>query len=148
MSGQFFVIRDEHTLKQAQQWLAQLRGNYTWFRLNLQLQKRSLNANALSHIWYAEIAKQTGDSTEDEIKNICKLHFGVPILRRESEEFRNFYDRFFKKLTYPEKLDAMKHISVTSLLDKNQMTEYMQQIQRTYGPKGVILSNSKEAAGI
>lgn len=144
----FYVIRDQFTLKQTQQNIAEMFNKHGWLKLTPTTQKRSLDANSLSHVWYAEIAKQMGDHTAHEYKLICKLHHGVPILRRESEEFREFYNRFFLKLTYEEKLDAMKWLSVSSTMSKEQMSEYMTAIQNFYSPKGVMLSNAKEAAGI
>lgn len=146
--GQFFVVRDQHTLTQAQQNIAALFAKHGWLKLTPTTQKRSLDANSLSHVWYSEISRQKRDYSAHEYKCICKLHHGVPILRRDNEEFRAFYDRFFKHLSYQEKLQAMNHLSVSSTMSKEQMTEYMSEIQNTYGPQGVVLSNAKEAAGI
>ena len=86
--------------------------------------------------------------TAHEYRLLCKLHHGVPILRKESEEFRAFYDRLLINLDYQEKLGAMNYIDVSRVMNKTQMTEYMNAIQNTYGPQGVVLSNAKEAAGI
>jgi hypothetical protein len=144
----FYVVRDQFTLKQTQQKIAEMFNTHGWLKLTPSTQKRSLDANSLSHVWYAEIARQMGDQTAHEYKLTCKLHHGVPILRRDSEEFREFYNKFFLKLTYEEKLEAMKWLSVSSTMSKEQMSEYMTAIQNFYGPKGVVLSNAKEAAGI
>ena len=144
----FFVINNEHTLKQAQQNITAMFNEHGWLKVTPSTQKRSLDANALSHVWYAEISKQKGDQSAFDYKNVCKLHHGVPILRRDSEKFKAFYARFFINLSYPEKLAAVKYISITSLFDKTQMTEYLKQIEMTYGPQGIVLSNAKEAAGL
>ena len=146
--SQFFVINNEHTLKQTQQNIAAMFNKHKWLKVTPSTQKRSLDANALSHVWYAELSKQMGDQSAFDYKSVCKLHHGVPILRRDSEKFNAFYNRFFINLSYPEKLAAVKYLSVTSLFDKTQMTEYLSEIQKTYGPKGIVLSNAKEAAGL
>ena len=146
--AQFFIVRDLFSLKKCQQWLAEMLAKHGWFKITITTQKRSLDANALSHVWYAEIARQKGDMTAHEYRLLCKLHHGVPILRKESEEFRAFYDRLLINLDYQEKLGAMNYIDVSRVMNKTQMTEYMNAIQNTYGPQGVVLSNAKEAAGI
>ena len=146
--SKFYVVRDQYTLKQVQQKIAEMFASHGWLKLTPSTQKRSLDANSLSHVWYAELARQKGDHTTHEYRNICKLHHGVPILRRDNEEFREFYNRFFLKLTYEEKLDAMNWLSVSSTMSKEQMTEYMNEIQKMYGTQGVVLSNAKEAAGL
>lgn len=139
--SQFFVIKDQISLKRAQQVIAEMFNKNGYLRVTPSTKKRSLDANALSHVWYAEIAKQKGDQSAFDYKNQCKLHFGVPILRRDSEKFKAFYDRFFKQLSYPEKLAAMKYISITSTFDKTQMSEYLREIERTFAGEGIILTS-------
>lgn len=94
--------------------------------------KRSLNQNDLSHAWYAQMARE--DKQDDELGHrcYCKLHHGVPILRAESEEFRAFYDTALKGLEYEQKRDAMKFVPVTSLMDKAQLSKYLEAVQADY----------------
>ena len=42
---------------------------------------RTVDQNALSHVWYDQVARELGEDTELQVKAYCKLHFGVPILR-------------------------------------------------------------------
>lgn len=142
--GSYFIIKDEHTLKATQQNIVSLFNKHGWLKLTPSTQKRSLDANALSHVWYAEIAKQRGDQSAFDYKCQCKLHFGVPILRRDSDKFKAFYDRFFKSLSYHEKLATMKYISISSTFDKTQMNEYLNEIEKTYAGEGIILTNRAE----
>jgi len=91
--------------------------------------KRGLAANALSHVWYGDIAKVWHESA-DYAKAFCKLHYGVSILRAECEGFRALYDKAIKNnLSYPEKLEAMKILPVTRLMDKDQMCRYLNAMQ-------------------
>ena len=55
--------------------------------------KRSLDHNAISHIWYAQVANELRENTPEGVHCECKLRFGVPILRAEDDDFRAFYDR-------------------------------------------------------
>lgn len=108
---------------------------------------RSLSANALSHVWYSDIAKVWHDSA-GYAKAYCKLHYGVLILRAESEAFRNLYDKGIKNtLSYPEKLEAMKILPVTRLMDKDQMCRYLKAVQEgmAAAEMSVVLSTPEES---
>lgn len=94
---------------------------------------RSLDQNSASHCWYQEIADTLKENSAHEVKQFCKLHFGVPILRAENEEFRDVYDRAIKDtLTYEQKLKAMDFIDVTSIMSTDQMGRYMVDMQTHY----------------
>ena len=66
---------------------------------------RSQEQNRLSHAWYAQVAAELREDTPAGVKGFCKLHFGVPILRGESEEFCDIYDRLIKPQTYEWKIE-------------------------------------------
>lgn len=113
--------------------------------VKIETEKRSLSSNALSHAWYSEAANQTNETPEN-VKAYCKLHFGVAILRAESEYFRNSYDSSIKEtLTYRQKLRAMELLNVTRLMSKDQMNRYLNDMQRDYANRGVILETPKDA---
>jgi hypothetical protein len=100
---------------------------------------RSLPSNAISHIWYRIISKARG-TTPEQVKCECKLRFGVPILRAESETFRNFYDKAIKhSFTYEEKLQAMRFLPVTSIMSKEQMHSYLNDMQKTLAEEENII---------
>lgn len=93
---------------------------------------RSLDFNAQSHVWYAQLARELPDYDEKGWKRFCKLHFGVPILRAEDEEFREFYDLAIKGLTYEQKTQAMDHISVSSEMTNLQFKKYCDAMQEHF----------------
>ena len=102
---------------------------------------RGLSQNALSHVWYNQVDKQFCTEIGSS-KRMCKLHFGVPILRGEDEGFRKLYDKAFKHiLSYEEKLKAMDYLPVTSLMNKEQMSRYLEAVQIHYAQHGVILES-------
>lgn len=93
---------------------------------------RSLNQNALSHDWYAQIARELGDQTPDDVKCECKLRFGVPIMRNDPD-FREMYDSAIKRtMTYEQKLKVMRYLPVTSLMNTAELSAYLEQMQREY----------------
>jgi Fe-S cluster assembly scaffold protein SufB len=101
---------------------------------------RTREQNRLQFLWAREAAEQRGDRTPEEQRNEWKLRFGVPIMREDSPEFRATYDRLIKPLSYPEKLEAMELISVTSLMKVRQMVRYLDAIERECAEEGVILT--------
>jgi hypothetical protein len=127
----------------------ELRGfgyRYFWEKIG---EKRSISANALSHVWYSEIAKQKGDETRMQIRRYCKLHFGIPIIlgsqKEKFKKFRNLYIKYIKSAaSYEDKLDFMEDLNVTSLFDKEEMKEYLDTMQIEYGKQGIILQSKHE----
>lgn len=105
---------------------------------------RSLDQNAISHAWYAQLADELREFDDLGWKCFCKLHFGVPILRAEDAEFRAFYDAGLKGLTYEQKISAMKFVPVTSLMTKAQLSKYLEAMQADFVGRGVVLEFPSE----
>jgi len=102
---------------------------------------RSLEQNALSHVWYGEIAKQGKEFSTVEARRFCKLTIGVPIMRAHSKEFRAAWDKLAKaRFTYEEKLEVMDWWPVTSLMKEAQFTEYLTSMQQQFAGKGIHLT--------
>jgi len=102
---------------------------------------RTLPQNRLQHLMYAIIAKQLYGGDESFAKRECKLRLGVPILRRDSDDFSDVYDRIIKPASYEDKLEMMRYISVSSLFDKDQGSEYIDKIFNEYPRSGVHWSD-------
>jgi len=101
--------------------------------------KRSRDQNAISHALYAQIAAQLEDQTAQEVRAECKLRYGVPILRAGSEEFRAQYDKVIKPHDYETKLAIMEWLPVTSLMSKEQFSEYLDCVIREFSKQGVSI---------
>lgn len=104
-------------------------------------ENRSGQQNRLQFLWAREAAEQLGDRTADEVRQTWKLRHGVPIMREESPEFRETYDRLIKPLTYEQKVKAMALIEVTSLMKVPQMIRYLDTIQRECAEQGIRLTD-------
>ncbi len=100
---------------------------------------RSLDQNSLSHAWYEQLAQELKEDTALGWKAYCKLHHGVPILRAEDPEFREFYDGAVKGMPYERKLTAMKFLPVTSLMNKHQLSQYLEVVKADFAGRGVLL---------
>lgn len=101
--------------------------------------KRTLDQNAQSHIWYEQVARELREDTPEGVKCESKLRLGVPILRAEVPEFRAFYDLALKRLTYEQKLEAMKYVPITSQMEFDQFQRYLADMQNMWGTRGVSL---------
>ena len=130
-------VFNDATLSEA---IGELRASYAKHRrlkLVIRAGKRSLDHNAISHVWYAQVATELRENTPEGVHNECKLRFGVPILRAEDEEFRAFYDMAIKNaLTYEQKVEAMRFLPVTSLMTPAQMKRYLDDMQASY--QGIV----------
>lgn len=74
---------------------------------------------------------------------MCKLHFGVPILRAENDAFAASYDRVMLKLDYETKLEAIRawDMPVTRLMGVKQMTRFMDDMSKYWTAQGVKLTD-------
>lgn len=102
---------------------------------------RTADQNKLQWLWATEAAHQRGDMTAEEVQREWKLRFGVPILREDSAEFREVYDRLLKPRSYEEKVAAMRFIDVTSAMKVRQMVRFLDEVQRECSAQGIILTD-------
>lgn len=107
---------------------------------------RSLPQNAIGHVWYDQLERELPEDNALGWKCYCKLHHGVPILRSEDEQFRETYDAVIKPLSYENKLKAMRCWPVTSLMNKEQKSRYLEAVQDDFLGRGVRLEFPLEAA--
>lgn len=124
--------------------IGELREQYRQFRYVTLTVKdgkpRSLDQNAISHAWYEQVARELREDSALQVKRFCKLHFGVPLLRAEDEEFRETYDATIRQtLSYEQKLQAMDFLPVTSRMNAKQLSAYLEAVQQHYATRGVWL---------
>lgn len=105
---------------------------------------RSLDQNEMINGLYRQVAEQKQDESFRDIRNHCKLHHGIPILRRDQAKFREFYDKGLKVLDYQSKLESMDFVPVTSRMNKKQASEYIDEIIREYSQQGLCLVHPSE----
>ncbi len=110
--------------------------------------KRSINQNRLQRKWVLELDEQmqqlNPEITPEMVRATLKLHYGVPILREESEAFRLQYDRVIKPLSYEDKLLLMQEpidFPVTRLMTTKQNKVYLDNIFRDMSGKGFVLTD-------
>lgn len=104
--------------------------------------------NSTNHLWLTEAAQQNKQHSYEEYRGICKLHCGVPILRRDSEEYKEKYDRIIKPMQYWDKVEAMMvplDFPVTRAMSKDQMQEYLDAAYNLLSQEyGVVLTMPKD----
>jgi hypothetical protein len=95
---------------------------------------RSVEQNRLQRLWLRE-AQEQGDQTAEEYRAYCKLHFGVPIMCRDSDEFAEVYGRLIRPRPYEEKLELMAvpmDLPVTRIMTVKQKEEYLSAMCRNF----------------
>ena len=110
-----------------------------------QVKRRTLPQNSISHAWYQEMAKHLREDDARGWKRYCKLHHGVAILRAEDDQFRYFYDNSVKKMSYEQKLMAMDFLPVTSLMNTEQLSKYLESVQEDFRGRGLVLEFPAES---
>lgn len=134
------VINSSDSLQRAIGDLRDLWNRHKFLRVSVKAGKdRSIPQNAITHVWYSQMARELREDDETGWKCYCKLHHGVPILRAEDDEFRSTYDSVIKPLSYEQKLMAMRCWPVTSLMTKEQLSKYAEAVQADFAQRGVWL---------
>ncbi len=106
--------------------------------------KRTLKQNKLQRQWLNEIAEQMDDHTPEEVRGMCKLMFGVPILRAENDAFCALYDKHVKALPYEQKIALMMEpfdFAVSRLMTTRQHTNYLDAMHRHFSALGFALTD-------
>lgn len=107
---------------------------------------RTDQQNHTQRLWLNEAAEQLGDRTPEELRGMCKLQFGVPILRAENTRFAEVYDRLIKPLPYETKLAYMMEpldFPVTRLMSTSQKAKYLDAMQKHFLEQGIVLTEPK-----
>lgn len=106
--------------------------------------KRTAKQNRLNRQWMQDIANQVDGWSTEDARGYCKLHFGIPILRAENEDFCRQYDELVRPLPYEHKLKLMKvpfDFGVTRIMTVKQQAAYLDAVQRHFAEQGVVLTD-------
>lgn len=106
--------------------------------------KRSARQNRLNRQWMLDIAGQMEGWSAEYTRGYCKLHFGIPILRSDDEEFCREYDALVRPLPYEHKLKLMMvpfDFGVTRRMTTKQQTAYLDAVHRHFSEQGVALTD-------
>lgn len=130
------------------EFLGAVRADYAqhrWLKFTWKNGKgRSLDQNAISFVWYQQMARELREDDTKGWRRYCKLHHGVPILCAEDDEYRDAFAAVIWPHPYELQLQAMDHWPVTSLMTKPQLSAYLKELQDDFRKRGVILEFPKE----
>lgn len=134
MQGAFHTINSDFSHGVAQQALKQAYKEHRYVQMQLVKGKpRSLDQNALIYTLYNKAARRVEGETPQTVRRYCKLTLGVPLLRVEDRAFRETWDNNIKaSLTYEQKLAIMDFFPVTSRMNTEQETRYIDAIMVEY----------------
>ena len=144
MSTQPIVVNSVETLQRALGLLRDGFMRHKYLRVSVKTGKqRSTEQNSHSHTWYEQCSRELPEFNAVQWKQFCKLHFGVPILRGEEEDFRAMYDEKLKHLPYETKFLLMSWIPVTSIMTRAQLKQYEDDMQEYFSKRDVVLTYKK-----
>ena len=113
--------------------LRELFSEIHYFQITINTGKsRSLSQNAISHAWYVQVAREELEYDAETVKCLCKLHYGLPIVRGDDEMYNGVCVQVIDPLPYENKVKAMKYFPCTSLMKTLQMAEYLEHVQKHY----------------
>ena len=104
---------------------------------------RTLKQNKLQRKWLNE-AEEQGDQTAEEYRGWCKLHIGVAIMKAESEEWAEAYNRIIKPLPYETKLEMMMEpmdFPVTRCMTPKGKAKYLDGMYQHFTGLGFYLTD-------
>lgn len=110
---------------------------------------RTLDQNALWFAMYTRIAQMTEIGDVEDARRYCKLHFGVPLMRKADPDFRHAWDVSFLMLTYETKMELMGPCAlfgpdgfpVTRLFNRAQGIAYTEKIVAEWSERGVVFDD-------
>jgi len=144
------VVNSLSSLKKAQTQIKIAFEKDRYVNVSITSGKRSLDQNALSFHWYKELSEE-GDMSMSEYRNYCKYHFGLPVFFSAcSEEDGERAKRMRKALLtmpYEGRLEYMEELSLTSSMNREQMTQYLTEIANHFLPQGFDLTNKEDYGG-
>ena len=118
------------------------------FTVNItQGKQRSADQNRTQRMWMLEAAEQLGTDTAEGLRGYSKLHFGVLILRAESDKFAAEYDAIIRPLPYEHKLRLMMvpfDFGVTRQMTTKQKTQYLDAVHAHFTSLGVALTMPRD----
>lgn len=108
---------------------------------------RTPSQNNMIYHLYRQIAEQKRNDgwSFDDVRNYCKLHFGIPILRSNDPDFCQQYDEKVKGLDYETKLFIISHMDVTSDFTVAEASEYIDTIIDSFQRQGCYLADPRQA---
>lgn len=108
---------------------------------------RSLDQNALFHVWMGEIARHRGDTTAARVKAEYHIEFGIPLLRSDPD-YSAFIGKALGGLRYDEVANLIERgfVPCTSLMTVPQMRQYLDHVQQQEAAKGIALTDPERSA--
>ena len=104
---------------------------------------RTLAQNRLSHMHYAQIGQQMGESPL-EAKCRCKLDFGIPILMKDDLDFDYIWGCIMLGVNRQHRVSFMENIDVTSQMKVKQFTQYIEDYMHHHEANGIVLNHPED----
>jgi len=122
-----------NSLKSLEEWQAKEREFFNEHKyINCSASdRRSLDQNALVHVWYKDIADHR-DVDVITVRRECKLNYGTQILRADDEALNWVYSQTIDRIRYEKRLIIMDGFQITSIMSTAQLQKYLSAMEEDY----------------
>lgn len=105
-------------------------------------ENRTIQQNRTLHMWFGEVAKQSGDLDAIDVKGMCHRRWGLTIKMRDPQ-WAWVWERTGARLPYEKQcaLLASGVMNVSSSMSVPELSEYMDAMARHYRSEGVRLTD-------
>jgi hypothetical protein len=142
----FYLVSSE-TIDNALNYIRKLIPDGTWKVVISKAGSKSDRQRGLQWMWYEDIERAGVGGKYEDTKNgihlVCKYRFAVPIFRRDDDFFNDLCAAFMKQNegNINKIMWFIDNYVSTEKFNVDQMTEYLNAIQRHYTRKGVNLTD-------
>lgn len=144
---QKFILNNVKEISKVGEYLRGLDYSKPWKVEVSEFKKNRNNAqNRLINKCYTEIGKDRKGSGYAYERGFYKFNLGCPILVRDSADFAEFYNTLLELYEYEEMIKVMSTeiISVSSLMNIKQCSEYIDNIYQSAHERGIYLSKEED----
>jgi hypothetical protein len=133
------VINSDKSLSEFLIFIAKLYLQFRYLRISIIAGlDRSIDQNSMFFELYTHIADWMHGGNVEAARAECKLHYGLPILRRDDEALSELCARSIDLLNHEDQLKFIATMSVTSEMSKEQGREYITTVMDIYSEQGLM----------
>jgi len=105
-------------------------------------ESRTAQQNRTLHMWFGEIARQSGDQDALDVKGACHRRWGLAIKMRDPQ-FAWIWERTGAKLDYEKQCSLLASgvLNVSSSMTAKELSEYLDDMSRHYRTNGYYLTD-------
>ena len=141
MSGQTTILRGPEQREYAKRLIDEAKPDSV-VTISDHKESRTAAQNRTLHMWFGQVAKHQGDVDALDVKGMCHRNWGLTIKLR-CKQFAWLWERTGALLDYEKqcKLLASGQFNVSSGMNTEELSEYLDGMSRHFRSEGVYLTD-------